>query len=266
MTEKPTSGWGPGTDGPVWSKERRRWVYPLNAHGRAVAESFLTKYKFKPELSIVNYHGSNCKGRWYGMTGKEMLHRCREFLGEEDTRSVAHDAVTRASAHYRPDSHGCSEDGFTYVVNGVYLALKRALDTAMTRANTQKEFTNDEGEDGEWDGGVLGRTEGHDSDPAEDAELTDWREVIQDLTRFLTERERRATVAHYRDGWTLSEIGRGIGVKRERVRQILMESIRKLKAAATRRGLTRNTPGEGPNLPPSRRVRCIPRNRSAAIR
>ncbi len=46
-------------------------------------------------------------------------------------------AVVRAAVNYDPAEHGCSEEGYTYIVNGVYLTVQRAVNEARDRKERQ---------------------------------------------------------------------------------------------------------------------------------
>lgn len=257
-------GYGPGTDGPVWNEQAVRWEFPLNALGRATAERFMAKYHQKPENSIANFKAGKRLDGIVQESGASLLAAARQLLGTDELRSIACRAVVRSSAHYDPIGNGCSEDGFTYLVYGIYMSVRRAVDLALRAKDKSRECQPPDYGPDETDS--MDCNEGHDADPADEAELREWRVVLDDLSRGLTEREKKAILAHYRLGMNCTEVGRMLKVSRERGRQLVAEGVRKMKEAARRRGLTRNTPGEGPNLPPIRSVRCIPRNRSAAIR
>jgi RNA polymerase sigma factor (sigma-70 family) len=249
---------GPGSDGAVWDEISHRWRFPLNDRGREVCEGFMVKYNHRPAQCITGYNG----GR-FGLIGKAVFVNAMKFLGEDETHSLACEAVVRASAHYDPNQFGCKEEGYTYLVGGIYLALKRAVDVWKYRAGKVKEVQSPtlvqyESAD------VLDVAEGWADDPAEAAELSDWRRVLDDVGRFLQPRERQVIVCRFRYGWTLLEIGKQLGVSREMVRHIETGALQKLRRAFKQTGYNPNTHEDGTDLPPSRRVRCL-RNQSSAV-
>lgn len=251
---------GPGTDGPVWCRLSHRWVFPLNAHGRAVAEAFLAKYRHAPEISIASYDGGQI-----GVPGRRVLACAMLMLGEDETRSVALEAVVRASANYQPADHGCDAGGFTYLVNGVYMALHKANRSAILRESRVREVqaATDYEYGGECD--TLGETAGYEPDPAEVSEMQLWREGLDQLAKCLPQRERQVICCRYKHGWTLQEVASRLGVSRERVRQMETAALGKLRRAFARAGVNPNNSEDGAYPPPPRSPRC-PRNRPSAAR
>ena len=80
------------------------------------------------------------------------------------------------------------------------------------------------------------------SDPAELLQDEDMRESIAAWLEELTDKQReviarRFGLAGY-EGATLEEVGREIGLTRERVRQIQVEALRRLREILERQGLT----------------------------
>lgn len=263
VTERPAKpSHGPGTDGPVWSVERRRWVLPLNERGRRTCEAFLAKYRHRPEASICGTDGTihGSKGKRQGKPGHEVYAKALRVLGEDEMRSVAHDAVVRASAKYDPAAHGCGEGGYTYIVHGVYLSLLRAVEVAES-VPRRYGFQADELWEGEDHEDLL---PGFEDDPSASSEMEDLRRLLERASERLRPEERRAIISHYRDGVPQTHIGLRLGVSRTRGGQIVRAAVLKLGAALGELGVNRNTIRDGSTMPPPRRQRCLNKSPSAA--
>lgn len=250
--------WGPGTDGPVWSEAAGRWVFPLNARGTLVVERFMAKYRGWPAQCVIGIK----RLRWTRLSGRDVYRRAVREVGEDEVHALACEAVVRSAAHYKPEDHGCSEGAYTYIVFAVAQRLFKVLhESAGEVVELQTSYES-------WDEGdeldALDTVAGFEDDPADTAEVVEVRRFLDDMGRFLDPRERQAVVARYRYGWTLSEIGDRMGVSRERVRQLELRGLEKLRLAIVRHGLNRNTPGDGTTLPPPRSVRCLPTKRTNA--
>jgi len=59
---------------------------------------------------------------------------------------------------------------------------------------------------------------------------------LREILSTLTEKEARVIIARFgiydRDGQTLEQVGNGLGVTRERIRQIEVKALRKLRSRA----------------------------------
>jgi len=82
----------------------------------------------------------------------------------------------------------------------------------------------------------------HVSDPAELLQDNNMRESISEWLNELTEKQREVVARRFGlrgyEAATLEEVGREIGLTRERVRQIQVEALRRLRDIMERHGLT----------------------------
>ena len=80
-----------------------------------------------------------------------------------------------------------------------------------------------------------------DQDPLEQIQQEDIGYHVENLLASLTEKQREVIVRRFglrgHEATTLEEVGQGIGLTRERARQIQMEALKRLKKLLTRQGI-----------------------------
>jgi RNA polymerase primary sigma factor len=157
----------------------------------------------------------------------------------ELTRPVAlSDHAVRGLAHIRAarrdylDAHAAEPT--TDQLATVTGFSRGQLDSLLAVERIPRPFDEPVGADAEEDLATLGDTL---ADPATEDEYEHVLDevAVRDFARRLDERERTVLWRHYglgRPPQTLTEIGAGLGITAERVRQIEAEALRKLRDAA----------------------------------
>jgi len=164
------------------------------------------------------------------------LKLARRFIGcglpWEDLESAALHGLVKAARHYRPElGYAFTTYSFQWVRQYVQRDIRRYLRGGfklipVTEKNARRRLRS------------LYRREDEYS-PADDlaartpppwarmAGEDDW----QALVRVLHVRQRRAIERRYRDGWTLDEVARELGISRQGVQQLVECALLRLKRA-----------------------------------
>jgi len=238
---------GPGCDAPVFDEETHLWTFPLNERGRGFVEGYLKKY-----------------GDWPLAPVKKMSPRvyraALQIFGAEEADAMARHYVTRAAGRYDPEAAGCSEDGYTYIINGLYMKIKREVTCFMEKADGPHEVQTATRGDGGDD--TLNHIESREKTPDEVVERVTQADVIRKLLAFLSPRDRKVLVAYYQGGLNFCEIGRRMGLSNSRIQQITSSALATMRRAAADHPTLKTLMDQ---LDPERSSEC-PRNEQPASR
>lgn len=195
-----------------WIFSKKRWALWMNDRGREEYEQFLVAFDGQPVKILTK--------RFRSLLRRALKHRDRDAVHQ-----AALVGLLNAVRCWKPDGGAGLNTTAMYHIS---MSVSRELNGGVDQRSRQRVSHLSEMDD-ETGFGLLSVLAVEEADTGPSAEEVDG---LNRLLRKIPERERNILTARIVNGRSLDEIGIDIGLSKERVRQLQVRALRKLRQLA----------------------------------